>query len=72
MALCDKATKETECMAKFNLTFPQGLQEFKHPYQFVAQQGFKELLEVPDASIKALTVLPRIIVPLRTALVSFT
>ncbi|XP_038070735.1 PACRG-like protein [Patiria miniata] len=50
------------------VTLAEGLQEFKHPYQFVAQQGFKELLEVPDASVKASVVLPRIIVPLRTAL----
>lgn len=47
----------------------QGLKEYKHPYQFVAQQGFKELLEVEDADVKTLPVLGRIVTPLRTALV---
>ncbi|XP_022091825.1 PACRG-like protein [Acanthaster planci] len=50
------------------ITLAEGLQEFKHPYQFVAQQGFKELLQVSDASTKATAVLSRIILPLRNAL----
>ena len=50
----------------------QGLKEFKHPYQFVAQQGFKELLTVDNAGDKASAVLPKIIVPLRAALVRNT
>ncbi|XP_033632598.1 PACRG-like protein [Asterias rubens] len=62
------ANPETLPFDPLLITLAEGLQEFKHPYQFVARQGFKELLEVSDVSSKALTVLPRIIVPLRTAL----
>lgn len=50
------------------ITLAEGLKEFKHPYQFVAQQGFKELLTVDNAGDKASAVLPKIIVPLRAAL----
>lgn len=54
------------------VTLAEGLKEYKHPYQFVAQQGFKELLEVEDADVKTLPVLGRIVTPLRTALASKT
>ncbi|XP_072027364.1 PACRG-like protein [Amphiura filiformis] len=50
------------------ITLAEGLKEYKHPYQFVAQQGFKELLEVQDAEAKATAILPKIITPLRAAL----
>ncbi|XP_054766557.2 PACRG-like protein [Lytechinus pictus] len=50
------------------LTLAEGLKEFKHPYQFVAQQGFKELLQVSDADIKAVPLLSKLIPPLRAAL----
>ncbi|XP_071948641.1 PACRG-like protein [Antedon mediterranea] len=52
------------------ITLAEGLQEFKHPYMFVAQTGFKELLQVPDAQVKAMPVLPRLIPPIRSALAS--
>ncbi len=47
----------------------QGLKETKHPYCFVARQGFKELLEVPDAGPKVFPVLIKLVPPLRAALV---
>ncbi|XP_002737923.1 PACRG-like protein [Saccoglossus kowalevskii] len=50
------------------ITLTEGLRETKHPYIFVAQMGFKELLEVYESSEKILPVLPKIIAPLRAAL----
>ncbi|XP_030842101.1 PACRG-like protein [Strongylocentrotus purpuratus] len=50
------------------LTLAEGLKEFKHPYQFVAQQGFKELLQIEGAHVKAVPLLTRLIPPLRAAL----
>ncbi|XP_071506508.1 PACRG-like protein [Diadema antillarum] len=50
------------------ITLAEGLKEVKHPYQFVAQQGFKELLQISDADIKAVPILSRLIPPLRAAL----
>ncbi|XP_033122429.1 PACRG-like protein [Anneissia japonica] len=52
------------------ITLAEGLQEFKHPYMFVAQNGFRELLEVPDAQVKAMPLLPRLIPPIRAAFAS--
>ena len=49
---------------------PQGLQETIHPYNFVAREGFKELLQTPAAKDNIPAVLPKVIDPLRTALVS--
>lgn len=51
--------------------FFQGLQETKHPYTFVAREGFREMLEVDDARSRTLPVLSKLIVPLRAALVRF-
>ncbi|ESP03734.1 hypothetical protein LOTGIDRAFT_224151 [Lottia gigantea] len=45
-----------------------GLRETVHPYMFVSQTGFKELLEVPNAGEKATPLLPRLAPPLRAAL----
>lgn len=50
------------------VTLAEGLRETKHPYAFVARQGFVELLQVPDAGSKALPVLSKVISPIRTAL----
>ena len=47
----------------------QGLQESIHPYDFVAREGFKEILKTPTAKDKIVPVLPKIISPLKTALV---
>jgi hypothetical protein len=46
----------------------EGIREIVHPYSFVARVGFKELLEIPDASDKATPVIPKLIPPLRAAL----
>ncbi|XP_077992443.1 PACRG-like protein [Glandiceps talaboti] len=51
------------------ITLAEGLRETKHPYVFVAQVGFKELLEVYDAEDKIMPILSRIIAPLRAALI---
>ncbi|XP_070540410.1 LOW QUALITY PROTEIN: PACRG-like protein [Ptychodera flava] len=50
------------------ITLAEGLRETKHPYVFVAQVGFKELLAVYDANEKVVPILPKIIGPLRAAL----
>lgn len=47
----------------------QGLRETKHPYMFVAREGFREMLEVDDAASRTLPILSKLIVPLRAALV---
>jgi len=49
----------------------QGLRETVHPYNFVARNGFKELLETSEAGDRAFPLLPRLIPPLRAALVRF-
>jgi len=43
-----------------------------HPYSFVARVGFQELLTATDATNKALPLLPKLIPPLRAAMVSFS
>jgi hypothetical protein len=48
----------------------EGLKESVHPFSFVSQAGFRELLEVPDAHEKVLPILPRLIQPIKNALVS--
>ena len=48
----------------------KGLQETKHPYTFVAREGFREMLEVDDATLRTLPLLGKLVVPLRVALVS--
>ncbi|XP_055494282.1 PACRG-like protein isoform X2 [Leucoraja erinacea] len=46
----------------------EGLRETKHPYTFVAKEGFKELLEVEDAAEKAIPLVPKVIPKLKAAL----
>jgi hypothetical protein len=46
----------------------EGIRETVHPYSFVARVGFKELLEVADATEKATPLIPKLVPPLRTAL----
>ncbi|KAM7445847.1 hypothetical protein ABFA07_005819 [Porites harrisoni] len=48
----------------------EGLRETKHPYTFVAREGFREMLEVDDAGSRTLPILSKLIVPLRAALAS--
>ncbi|KAJ7336569.1 hypothetical protein OS493_011783 [Desmophyllum pertusum] len=52
------------------ITLAEGLRETKHPYTFVAREGFKEMLEVDDAASRTLPILSKLIVPLRAALAS--
>jgi hypothetical protein len=47
----------------------KGLRETSHPFNFVAQTGFKDLLETQDADEKAINVLTKLIIPLKNALV---
>ncbi|XP_004681436.1 PREDICTED: PACRG-like protein isoform X1 [Condylura cristata] len=51
------------------ITLAEGLRETKHPYTFVSQEGFRELLLVPGAPERAVPMLPRLIPVLRAALV---
>ena len=48
--------------------FAHGLAETRHPYVFVAQHGFTQMLTAPHAPGKVVSVLPSIIAPLRFAL----
>jgi len=50
--------------------FAHGLAETRHPYVFVAQHGFTQLLTCPEAPGKVVAVLPLIVKPLRAALAS--
>ncbi|XP_012579532.1 PREDICTED: PACRG-like protein isoform X2 [Condylura cristata] len=52
------------------ITLAEGLRETKHPYTFVSQEGFRELLLVPGAPERAVPMLPRLIPVLRAALLS--
>ncbi|CAB3992788.1 Hypothetical predicted protein [Paramuricea clavata] len=52
------------------VTLAEGLRETKHPYHFLACQGFREMLEVSDAAGKTIPVLPKLVLPLRLALIS--
>ncbi|XP_051865464.1 PACRG-like protein [Pristis pectinata] len=49
-------------------TINPGLRETKHPYTFVAKEGFKELLEVEDAAEKAIPLVPKVVPKLKAAL----
>ncbi|XP_071982121.1 PACRG-like protein [Engystomops pustulosus] len=51
------------------ITLAEGLKETRHPYTFVSQEGFKELLMVPGAADKALPILPKVAAALKGALV---
>ncbi|KAL7976378.1 hypothetical protein Chor_015442, partial [Crotalus horridus] len=46
----------------------QGLKETRHPYTFISQEGFKELLSVEGAAQKTLPLLPRLVPVLKGAL----
>jgi len=50
----------------------EGIRETVHPYFFVARVGFQELLAASDASTKATQLLPKLVPPLRAALVCFS
>ncbi|NXP29405.1 PACRL protein, partial [Scytalopus superciliaris] len=50
------------------LTLAEGLRETKHPYTFVAKEGFKELLLVEGAAEKAIPLLPRLVPVLKATL----
>ncbi|MEE6462395.1 hypothetical protein FKM82_001578 [Ascaphus truei] len=51
------------------ITLAEGLRETRHPYTFVSQEGFKELLMVCGAEEKALPLLPKLATALKGALV---
>ncbi|KAM3831946.1 LOW QUALITY PROTEIN: PACRG-like protein [Vipera latastei] len=46
----------------------EGLRETRHPYTFISQEGFKELLSVEGAAQKTLPLLPRLVPVLKGAL----
>lgn len=48
--------------------FTKGLKETQFPFSFVAQSGFKDLLDTRNASEKAIAILPKLVVPVREAL----
>ena len=50
----------------------QGIRETVHPYSFVARVGFQELLDASDANTKTIQLLPKLVPPLRAAMVSFS
>lgn len=50
------------------VTLAEGLKETVHPYTFVSRTGFKELLEVQGSGDKAVQVLPKIVLAVRSAL----
>ncbi|XP_069778920.1 PACRG-like protein isoform X2 [Narcine bancroftii] len=59
---------ETICFDPILTILAEGLRETKHPYTFVAKEGFKELLEVEDAAEKAIPLVPKVIPKLKAAL----
>lgn len=52
------------------LHLADGLRETSHPFNFVAQAGFKDLLETQDADEKAIAVLPKLVLPIKNAIIS--
>ena len=48
----------------------EGLLETEHPYNFVATQGAKELLEAEGADQKTVPIVQKLILPLRAGLTS--
>lgn len=50
------------------ITLAEGLKETVHPYAFVARNGFKELLETPNAGAKVNLLLPQVTMGVRGAL----
>ena len=51
------------------ITLAEGLRETAHPFAFVAQNGFRDLLETPNSCEKTVDVLAKVINPLKQALV---
>ena len=47
----------------------QGLNETRHPYIFVAAEGFKQMLMIEDAEERTVPLLPKLIPPIRRGLV---
>ncbi|ETE70405.1 PACRG-like protein, partial [Ophiophagus hannah] len=43
------------------INLAEGLKETRHPYTFISQEGFKELLSVEGAAQKTLPLLPRLV-----------
>mmetsp|Transcript_17443 Transcript_17443/g.28162 ORF Transcript_17443/g.28162 Transcript_17443/m.28162 type:complete len:271 (-) Transcript_17443:104-916(-) len=52
------------------VTISEGIKETKHPYVFVAQNSFKELLKAPGAKGKTLPLVQQIVRNLRAAMMS--
>jgi hypothetical protein len=52
------------------VTLFEGLLETEHPFVFVARQGCKELLTADGAADKSIPLIPRLVMPLRSALMS--
>ncbi|GBG30543.1 PACRG-like protein [Hondaea fermentalgiana] len=52
------------------VTISEGLRETKHPYVFVAQAAFKEMLEAPGAAAKATPLVAQIVRNLRACMLS--
>ncbi|KAK9399262.1 PACRG-like [Crotalus adamanteus] len=50
------------------INLAEGLKETRHPYTFISQEGFKELLSVEGAAQKTLPLLPRLVPVLKGAL----
>ena len=58
------------CCTSMHMLHLQGLRETVHPYTLVSHMGFKEMLESHGAGNKAAPLLPKVVPPLRAALVS--
>ena len=52
------------------ITCVEGLQETEHPYVFVARQAVKDLLVSDGAADKTIPLIPRVVLPLRMALMN--
>eukprot|EP00112_Aurelia_sp_Birch-Aquarium-sp1_P012917 Seg2721.2 transcript_id=Seg2721.2/GoldUCD/mRNA.D3Y31 product="PACRG-like protein" protein_id=Seg2721.2/GoldUCD/D3Y31 len=52
------------------VTLAEGLRETRHPYTFVACEGFKEMLMIEEAEERTVPLLPKLIPPIRFALAS--
>jgi hypothetical protein len=52
------------------VTCTEGFLETEHPFVFLSRQMFRELMQLEDAPEKTLPVLPRVIAPLRAALMA--
>ena len=52
------------------ITCFEGLIETEHPFLFVARQGCRELLTADGAADKAIPLIPRLVMPLRVALMN--